>query len=193
MISHATIGIIAGLLLMCTAFPAYVWAIIKGETKPDRVTWWVLSLSSGLLVVSYYMSGARETIWFPIAYCVSFLVVAFLSLKYGAKGDTSLHVMDIGCLVAALITAVVWWFTQSAPIALFLFMGIELFGLIPTMYKSYKSPETEDRTAWIITTAASGLNILAITEWSFIIAAYPVYVLITNSIVLFPLIIHKRS
>ncbi len=59
---HAVLGIIAGVLAFGVN-PLYVIDIVRGKTKPSRVTWWVLALLNGLLVFSYFSSGARDTIW----------------------------------------------------------------------------------------------------------------------------------
>lgn len=178
---QAFFGIAAGVLTF-VAFPIYTLDIMRGNTKPSRVTWWILTLSNVLLAASYYVSGARDTIWIPISYSIGFLLIAMLSIKYG-DGDWT--AVDYVCLAGAIASALAWALFNSAEIALFMIIVVDFFGLVPTIYKSYLRPWTENRTAWIIATIASLLNIFAIESWTFVIATYPLYVLITNALVAF--------
>jgi hypothetical protein len=180
MTAQVVMGVAAGVLSLMPC-PVYVWSIVKGRTRPDRVTWWVLSLVSGMIVATYGASGARETIWLPIGYTVSFAIVALFSLRYG-DGPPHLHVLDRVCLASALLSAVVWWSFNAPLPALVMTIITEFMGLIPTAMKAYKRPVTESQTAWIITTIASLSNLLAVHEWSFAIAAYPIYVFLTNAV-----------
>ena len=178
---QAFFGIAAGVLEL-GACGIYIRSILQGGTKPDRVTWWVLALVSAMITASYWASGARETIWLPAAYAVSFLAIALLSLKYG-EGPVTLNLIDRVSLVGALASAVVWWSFKSPVPALFMNICTEFIGLLPTINKSYLRPWTESKASWILATIASLLNVLAIGEWTIIIATYPVYVFITNAVI----------
>ena len=187
---QALSGIAAGVLEFATC-AIYVWSILKGETKPDRVTWWILALVSGMITVSYYASGARETIWLPLAYAISFLIISILSLKYG-EGPASLHTLDRVSLIGTVASAGVWWVVRSPVPALFMNICTEFIGLVPTINKSYRRPWTESRASWVMATIASLLNVFAIGEWTVIIATYPVYVFVTNALIAL-FILRKKS
>lgn len=178
---HELIGIAAGILELLS-LPIYVSSILKGKTKPDRVTWWVLALVSGMITASYFASGARETIWLPLVYTISFIVVGALSIKYG-EGPLTLDLIDRVSLIGALASAFIWWSLKSPVPALFMNIATEFIGLVPTINKSYRRPWTENKAAWVIGSIASLLNVLAINEWTFVIAAYPIYVFVTNTII----------
>ena len=184
MTMYALFGIAAGVLAF-VAYPIYIRDILHGNTKPSRVTWWILTISNALLVASYYASGARDTIWIPVSYSIGFFSIAILSLKYGEGRWT---ILDYACLTGAIASALAWALFDSAETALFMIIAVDFFGLVPTIYKSYLRPWTENRTAWIIAAVASLLNIFAIESWTFIISTYPVYVLLTNGLVAYFLI-----
>jgi hypothetical protein len=61
MINAETIGIIAGIISF-SAYFLYIATTIYGKTKPNRVTWWILTLIGLLIASSYYVSGARASI-----------------------------------------------------------------------------------------------------------------------------------
>ncbi len=184
-------GILAGVLAF-TACPIYVRSILRGETRPDRATWWILSLGAFILTASYWSAGARETIWIPLAYCVCYLVAAILSVFYGA-GKPTLSMFDKVCLAGALASAALWWFTDNPVIALSLQMIMEMFGLIPTIEKTFRYPTSESALAWGIATVASIVNLFAIGDWTFAIAAYPLFVLLTNALMSMLTIRHAKE
>jgi len=65
MINAEAIGIIAGIISFF-AYCLYIFTTIFGKTKPNRVTWWILTLIGLLIASSYYVSGVRATIWVAI-------------------------------------------------------------------------------------------------------------------------------
>ncbi|MEI7719729.1 MAG: hypothetical protein WCI89_00775 [bacterium] len=188
---HAFIGEVAGVFSIVPTF-FYIRAMLRGETKPDRVTWWILALESGMISASYLATGAHETAWVPLAYTFGSLTCAFFSLKYG-EGSFRLHTLDRVSLAGALLSALVWW-SLSAPFpALMMNICVDFIGFLPTFIKAYKRPWTEDKTAWIIVTAASLLNLFAVSAWTLAIALYPVYVFVYNSLTLYPIVRNKKK
>ena len=190
MTAYELLGILAGVLDFVTN-GIYIRSIVQGRTKPDRVTWWVLGLVSAMITISYYASGARETIWLPVAYTIGFLIIGALSLKYG-EGPFRLNLLDRVAVAGALISGFVWWLVRSPVPALFMNMLTEFVGLAPTINKAYRRPWTEDSAAWILGTLASFLNVLAIREWTFAISAYPIYVFLTDAVIVY-FILRKRN
>lgn len=175
-----TIGIIAGIISL-SAFIPYLLSILKGKTKPNRVSWWIWSWLGVLLYLSYKDAGANETLWVPLTYIVTPFITALLSIKYGVGGWTR---FDISCLACSVAGTVVWYISQSATTALMLFLAIDLFGSLPTVRKTYFHPEQEDKLAWSLMVAANLLNIFAAEQFSFSIIIYPLYMFLCGSVIL---------
>jgi len=180
-------GIAAGVLSF-VAFPIYVLDIFKGTTKPSKVTWWILAFLNALLAASYYASGARDTIWIPVSYTIGFGIIAILSVKYGQGSWTKL---DLVCLCGGIVSGILWFFL-SAEVALYAIIVVDFFGLAPTILKAYSDPASESKNAWLVAVLASLLNVLAIGAWNPVIAAYPIYVFVTNAVVVF-FLLRKRT
>lgn len=140
----------------------------------------MLTVVGVLIVVSYYASGARETLWVPISYAVGPLIAFLLSLKYGEGGWAP---FDRFCLLACFVSMVFWKVSRSSEIALFSNILIDFFGLLPTIKKAYLDPESEDRIAWSVTSLSNFLNILAVGSWTLVIGFYPVYMFLVNGLV----------
>lgn len=181
-------GILAGCLSLF-AYLFYNWTIITGKTRPNRVTWWILSLAGLMILMSYYSEGARESIWVPLAYVIGPLIIALLSIKYGVGGG---NYFDLVCLFTAVISLVVWLLSGSAFWALVINIVTDFLGLLPTIRKSYFSPLSEDKRAWAIETIASILNLASIKTTSFPILLYPLYLVVVNSGITL-ILIYRRS
>ncbi|MDO8594965.1 MAG: hypothetical protein Q7R93_05675 [bacterium] len=181
MIEGGITGIAAGILSFA-AYLLYIVATLRGTTKPNRATWWILTLVGSLIAASYYSGGARNTIWIALSYVLGPAIIAVLSLWYGeGKWDR----LDKVCLTGALISGAVWYFSESSLVALLTNILIDFLGLLPTVKKSYLRPTGEDRPAWTLECMASTLNIFAIERWAFAIAFYPLYLLLINGTVTF--------
>lgn len=183
-------GIVAGVLSI-PMLGLYIFAILKGTTKPNRVTWWILSLVSIAVLLSYHDLGARDTLWLPIVYTLGYVCTAILSLKYG-DGPFSLSTLDRAALGGGIVSVALYWFAEAPLLALFFGVLTECIALIPTAVKSYTNPETEDYPAWMLGTIASLINLFAISEWSLAIAGYPVWVFVSNAFIVYFLIRGKR-
>ncbi|MGL5943561.1 MAG: hypothetical protein ACRC2S_24995 [Waterburya sp.] len=168
---QAQIGIGAGLIGL-SGFLPYILTTFQGKTRPNRATWWIWGILGVIQAVSYYYSGANNTIWVPIFYGVCHIVTAILSLKYGEGGWNKL---DRLCLFGAGISLLLWWFFNAPFIALIFALVIDFFAALPTMFKSYYAPEQESCFSWSIFLLANTLNLVALEHWSFELLAYPLY------------------
>lgn len=175
----AVAGKVAGIVSLA-AFIPYILAILRGETKPNRATWWIWAVVGLMLGASYYSSGANHTIWVPVSYIIGPFVTAILSIKYGEGGWTR---FDRSCLLGAGVSMVLWWIFSSPLIALLINLFIDLMGALPTIRKAYHEPESEDRTAWALFFAGNTANLFAVETWMFAISVYPIYMFFGSGII----------
>ncbi len=185
---QATLGLLAGIIGFL-AFVPYILDTLNRKTKPNKATWIIWAVLGLIIAASYWSAGARDTAWTPIGYAIGILAVAALSLKYGEEGWTAL---DKACLIGAGAGLAVWAITSEPVFAFVLTTIIDAVGGIPTILKAYRRPESESRAAWAMFLVANSLNLLAISEWSLVIALYPVYVFVL-SITMNALILRPKS
>lgn len=168
--SYEMLGIIAGVIAIGGYIP-YIYSILKGQTRPNRATWFIWTIVGGLLAFSYIAEGDQHSIWLPLGYFFGPFITAILSLRYGYAEWTKL---DTICLVAAGISIIPWVLSDNATATLLINLLIDSIGSIPTLVKTYKEPETEDFIAWVIFFAANTLQLFAIEMWN-LASLYPVY------------------
>lgn len=168
---YETIGIIAGVLAIAGYIP-YIYTTIKGKTQPNKATWFIWTLVGGLLAFSYMAEGDAHAIWLPLGYFLGPLITAILSLRYGYATWTKI---DVICIIAALISIIPWVLSKDATMTLLFNVLIDASGAIPTIIKTYREPETEDLTAWVVFFVANTLQLFAISNWLNWSVTYPIY------------------
>lgn len=183
---------LAGGLLTLFAFGTYLPSILRGTVKPQRATWWIWTLNSLLLLTSYKAEGATDTAWLAIAYTIGCVIVALLTIRYGVGGWSTL---DRFCFGGTIVAAALW--IVIGPLATFVStLIIDLLGVLPTIYESYRHPEEEDTLSWVLWFFGGFVSLLAIqdlfvTKWSLeviTILAYPLQITVTAGIIVWFLI-----
>ena len=186
----ATLGVIAGIIAFL-AYIVYVISIFRGKSKPNRATWWIWAFMGLILALSYKFSGASNTVWVPYVEFLGPLSIAILSIKYGEGGLTDKT--DLLCLFGAVISVILWIIFDSPVVALVTNLAIDSFAIVPTIKKSYLRPEGEDFWAWFGTGLADSLYMFAVERFSFVILLYPIYMLVSDLIIIFILLLKKKG
>src|SRR3989344_2934957 len=184
------LGIIAGLIAL-SAYLVYVISIFRGGSKPNRATWWIWSFMGLILALSYQFSGASNTIWVPYVEFLGPLIIAILSLKYGEGGLNDRT--DVICLIGASLSIVLWIIFKNPVVALVTNLITDSFAIVPTIKKSFLRPEGENFWAWFGTGVADSLNMFAVERFNFAILVYPIYMLLSDLIIIFILLFRKKN
>jgi hypothetical protein len=175
----ATIGLIAGFLSLIAYLP-YARDTIRGAAQPNRATWIIWSIVGGLLFASYNAAAGGAARWVPLADAVGPAVMAVLAIRYGKGGWTRL---DAGCLLLAGLSVIGWVVTGSPMVTLGINLLLAFLGAIPTFRNVYHRPGAEPALVWRLFLLSNVLNLLAIEQWSWSSAAYPVYAVFTAGLV----------
>lgn len=185
--SSLFIGRLAG-AIAALAFVPYIISILHGHTKPNRATWAIWSMAGIILASSYYAAGARDTIWVTISYAVFYCFVFLLSLKYGVGGYAK---FDLACLAGATVGLGLWMSTNDPVVTVYIMSGVNLLGILPTLKKVHKDPDSENKLAWSMDVTAAALNLFAISGIALHIWVYPISSFIGNLAVVLLLYIPK--
>jgi len=182
-------GRLAGIISLI-AFVPYIVSILRGKTKPNRATWWIWTVVGCMLAASYYLSGAKETIWVPVSYLVGPLATSLLSLKFGEGGWTR---FDRWCLFGAGASLVLWLAFSSPLIALLINLFIDFLGALPTIRKVYFDQKSEDPIAWGLFFVGNTCNLFAIGSFDFAIVVYPIWMFLGSGAVAMLLLIPRKK
>ena len=177
---QVSLGLAAGALGVID-YLLYARSILRGKTRPNAATWVGTAAVWFVALLSYVLVGARDTLWFVIASTAGSFLVAALSLRHGVKWQRS----DFVCLTGAAGAGALGFLTESPLNALYAAMGVDFLAFFPTVAKTWRHPDWEEGFPWVVTVAASLLTVTAVAlPWEAEIAAYPVYLLVMNSLIL---------
>lgn len=170
------IGILAGILSAISYIP-YVKDTLWGTTKPERASWLIWSVLTSIAFFTLLAKGATASLWEVGVEVVAVTVVFFLSLHFGVGGTSR---RDIIILCIAALGLVLWYFTKEPAIALFISIGIDATGTIPTLIKSYQDPGSETLTTWILVCISGFLAMIAVGSFNIALLSYPFYIFAAN-------------
>ncbi len=187
--AKSVLGVVAGLVAF-SAYIVYIISIIRGKTKPNRITWWIWAFMGLVLALSYKFSGAENTVWVPYVEFLGPFLIAILSVKYG-EGNLE-NKTDLFCFLGAVLSIILWIVFDNPVIALVTNLAIDSFALVPTIKKSYLRPEGEDFWAWFGTGVADTLNMFAVERFTFAVLVYPIYMLVSDLIIISILFFRKK-
>ena len=184
---HGICGIIAGALSLF-GYGLYVIAILKGNTKPSKTTWWIWIPLAITLLFSAEASGAKATMWVAKSEVIGIIAIALLSLKFGKKEKEK---GEWVCISGSAVSLLILWIFKAPSIALFAALTTDSLALWPTIQKTINNPEEEDCLAWLFTQTANLFNLFAISTMAFGDIVYPVWLFVLDGTVLWLLIFPK--
>jgi len=166
----------------------YAKSILNGVSKPHRTTRFVLLLITTLSTAALFAQGDTVAVWLAGISTLQAIVIFGLSIKYGMGGWAKL---DIACLAIALIGIVAWQVTSEPILGLYFSILADFTGMVPAILKTYRLPHTENAWFFGLDVAAGIFTILAVTAFTPQAIAYPLYITLINSVMVF-LILRPR-
>ena len=182
-------GYISAVLSLLMVVP-YVRDILYGGTRPERASWLIWTVLTSIAFFSQLAKGATDSLWLSAGQTLAVLIVLLLSTKYGVGGLTK---WDIRALMAAGVGLVIWYFTNEAAYALFVIIIIDSIGTLLTVVKSYKEPETETISTFVMSGTSGVFGALAVGSLDFILLAYPFYIIVANYAIAGAILLGRRK
>lgn len=162
----------------------YIRAMYRGIVVPNRVSFFLWFLAPMIGSVIAYQEGVGFLV-IPIfmAGFSPFLILIFSFIV--KQGVWKLKIFDYYCGVFSLI-ALVLWLLLNAPIGAFIFSIVaDLFASMPTIRKAWKNPETESPFLYILSSFGNIVALLTVRSWVVTAYGFPLYLMLTNSAIVF--------
>lgn len=162
---------------------AYIRDTLRGKTKPNKIAWFLWALAPIAGVFAGIDAGADPwalaRVFIAGMVPLVILIVSFLNPQSYWK----LCVLDYVCLIVSLIAFYFWLGEDSPRTAIILLATVDLFACLPVIAKAWKHPETETGITFVIACAMSIIALPAIPVWNIENAAFPMYLLIINTVI----------
>lgn len=164
---------------------AYIRDTLKGQSKPNRVSFFLWSLAP--LIGTAAALSAHADPWATVRIFTSGLMplLILLSSFVNPQSYWKLTTFDLLCGVFSVLALVVWGVADSPRLAILFAAIADGFACIPTLVKAWKYPETETGLAYIMSFFAALVVIPAIPVWNIENSAFQIYLLIANTLLMF--------
>jgi hypothetical protein len=165
----------------------YIRAMIKGQTRPNRVTWLMWSIAPFIATAAEIYSGVTWAV-IPV-FMTGFAPFLIFCASFFTKAYWKLCRFDYFCGGISALALVLWVVTMEPVLSIILAIAADAIASIPTLKKAYRNPETESVWPFItgIFNAVAAL-VVAVT-WSFTEISFPIYLLAIN--ILLVLVVHR--
>jgi hypothetical protein len=170
----------AALAVNAIGYVPYIRGIFAGIVKPQRITWGIWSILTVIAFINQVANGGGySTLFFGSTAALVILVFA-LSIPKGVGGATT---FDKTILTVAALLFIYWIASRNTYSSTLIAVIIDAVGALPTVRKAYLAPETEVYLQWVLAGVAGVLSLLAIPSLSLILAVYPLYIFLMNTVV----------
>lgn len=155
----------------------YLIATIKGEVKPNKVTWFLWAFAP---LIAYFAEISQKV---GISSLMTFAVGAlplfiFLASFLNRNAYWKITKFDLICGLLSLLGLVLWGITRVGNLAILFAILADGLAALPTVVKSYKVPETESYIVFLFNVLGTFITILAIKKWDFAHLAFPLYMFV---------------
>ncbi len=181
-------GYLSGVAILLSFVP-YTIDILKGRTRPERISWLIWGLLGSVFFFSQLAKGGTYSNILAGVQTIGDFFIFLLAIKYGIGGFMK---RDIIGFAGALLGLFLWYITKEAAIALFLAIFVDAIGTGLTVVKSYELPETENITAWLLTFLGGLFACVAVGSFDLILLALPIYICLASLSILTAIGIGRR-
>lgn len=154
---------------------SYVVATLKGKTTPNRVTWFLWALAPLLAFSAQLSKGVGLSSL--MTFMVGFGPLMVLSASFiNRKSVWKITKFDFTCGVLSILGLLLWALTREGNVAIALSITADAFAALPTIVKSYTSPETEYSQIFLFGAISASITLLTIDNWNFATYGFPLYI-----------------
>ncbi|MFV0484860.1 MAG: hypothetical protein ACK5MU_01350 [Candidatus Saccharimonadales bacterium] len=158
----------------------YAYSVVKGNTRPNRVTWFILSFAPILAFAAMIAQGVsfRESV-FTLETGISPLII-FLSTFFAKQPKWKITKFDLTCGALSVIGFILWIILKEGNAAISFAIAADGLAFLPTLVKAFRQPESESPWAFIMGIFACIIALLILTTYDFKHLAFPVYILVAD-------------
>jgi len=171
--------VLVGAIVQLAGIISYTKETLKGNTKPNKVTWLLWSVAPLIATFAALADGVKWAV-LPVFVAGFSPLIVFIASFINKKSYWKLEKFDYLCGLCSILALALWAITKEPVIAIILAIASDAFVAIPTLMKSWKYPETETVDAYTTGLFSSLTSFAAIKMWSFAEIAFPVYLVIVN-------------
>jgi hypothetical protein len=154
----------------------YAYGTLRGRVRPNRVTWFVSGVTTWIACAGQVSQGVLlpAVLTGAVAVVPTLIVVASVVNREAYWRATGL---DQTCLALAGVALVVL-LVSAGDLAIAMGITARGLGAVPTVVTAFRSPGTEQPTAFTAGVAGAACTLLSLEQWTFRTAGFAIYFLV---------------
>lgn len=172
------VGIITVLFALIGSV-TYLVDVIRHKTKPHVFSWLTWSIVATLVFFGQWTSGAGAGAWSAGVISLMTIMITLFALKNGVRGDNAFDKISFIVAVGAIIP---WYLTKNPTLSVVVATFIDAAALLPTVRKTIKHPASESFSMYFLHVVRQSLVLVAMGQYNLATVLYPIYSLVTNSL-----------
>ncbi|MDA1337331.1 MAG: hypothetical protein O3C23_00985 [bacterium] len=163
---------------------AYIKDTLKGQTKPNRVTWFLWMVAPYIGTAAAISDGVTWAI-LPVFMAGFVPMLVFLASFMNKNAYWKLGMFDYVCGASSVLALVLWALTQQPLVGIIFAIIADGLAALPTLVKTWKFPETETAAVYIASLFSVGTGFLAVQAWATSEYIFSLYLLFINCVIIF--------
>lgn len=179
------------LILAVIANLGYIRDTLKGNTKPNRVTWFLWGVVPLIAYLASKQGGGGPQALYSLVLAIMAFVV-FGASFINKRAYWKLTRFDLACGLVSLAAATLLFSADAAVAVLALSLLADFFAGLPTLIKAFRHPSTETGWTFALEIVTSIIILMTISDWRFVNYAFALYILLMNAAFTILLVIRPR-
>ncbi len=157
----------------------YIRSMFRGQTKPNRVTWFMWCVAPFVATAASLSSGASLAA-LPVFMSGFGPLLIFTASFFSKKAYWKLSSFDYACGAFSGLALILWYITSNPNVAIGFAIVSDASAAIPTLIKAWRNPESESIWPYLVGLFAPMTSFLVAPAWFFSALAFPVYLVAIN-------------
>lgn len=176
--------VILGAIVNFVGIYFYIKDVIKGNVKPNKVTWLMWSIGPLIATFAAFSSGVRWAV-VPVFMAGFAPLIVFIISLFSKKSYWKIEKFDYFCGICSVLALVFWYITKEPLVAIIFSILSDFFAGIITVKKTWNYPETESHTPYSTGIFSALTSFFAIPVWTPVQYLFPFYLVFMNGLILF--------
>ncbi|MDP2709510.1 MAG: hypothetical protein Q8O93_05750 [bacterium] len=164
----------------------YIKNTLFGETKPNRVSWLMWSIAPMIATAAALAQGVTWAV-LPVFMSGFVPLIIFIASFINKKAYWKLGAFDYACGLLSALALILWAITKEPNVAIVFAIMSDGLAAVPTLIKSWKHPESESVVVFTTGLFSALTSFAAIKIWGFAELAFPIYLTLMCSSLIFAL------
>jgi hypothetical protein len=163
---------------------AYIKDTLRGKNKPNKISWMMWAVAPMIATFAALSDGVGWSV-LPVFMSGFGPLLVFISSFVNRNAYWKLERFDYLCGICSILALVFWGITREPAVAIMFAIASDAFAAVPTLAKILAHPETETPFPYITGMFSAFTSFAAMQTRSFSAYAFPAYLIIINSSLIF--------